>query len=268
MPKDLKTLESLGLRDIPHWFREKHRLNSLLPYNHDSQPYTGDGNPFLAPPHAVQSPNNPGPEAAVYIGPTFQPNVAMVGRQPQAAYGLPQEYRFSGNTDLLSGDSLPAYPPLDPVCRATAEVRLTASVERRENGLTHGQDRVLGFQSSSRASGVNHANVHSSQTRYRKASKTRRTYDQQISADSPRNHTSSGRETPLRHVSDLTPDESKRSDSTSPKRGPTRRSHRAARPSTLPAIGSEMINGANNRGDKMPAARVEEVDLVEFDGYN
>ncbi|KAN0075661.1 hypothetical protein V8E54_006931 [Elaphomyces granulatus] len=98
MPTDLKTLEVLGLRDIPLWYREKYKLPSLLPFNHDSQPLTGDGNRFSAASNVVQSPDRPGAG-------------------------------FQGFVDLLSGDSLPTYPPLDPISRATS--------------LTRGQDRVL-----------------------------------------------------------------------------------------------------------------------------
>src|SRR5467141_5292046 len=92
MPTDLKTLEVLGLRDIPLWYREKYKLPSLLPFN---QPLAGDGNPAS---NVVQSPDRPGAG-------------------------------FQGFVDLLSGDSLPTYPPLDPISRATS--------------LTRGQDRVL-----------------------------------------------------------------------------------------------------------------------------
>jgi hypothetical protein len=112
MPTDLKTLEVLGLRDIPLWYREKYKLPSLSPFNHDLQPLTGDGNRFSAASNVARSPDRPGAEATAYVAP-------MSG--------------FQGFIDL-PGDSLPTYPPLDPIRRAIS--------------LTHGQDRVLIQESS------------------------------------------------------------------------------------------------------------------------
>ncbi|OXV11686.1 hypothetical protein Egran_00555 [Elaphomyces granulatus] len=251
MPTDLKTLEVLGLRDIPLWYREKHKLPSLLQSNHDSQPLTGDGNRFSTASNVVRSPDRPGPEATAYVAP-------MSG--------------FVGFSDFSSGDSLPTYPPLDPISRP------------RATSLTHGQDRVLIQESGITG---NHANVHSPH-RLKQSSKLRHIYEQNTLADFPSGHTSISGSQP--HIwkhggsaknPDLTSPGSKgRSESTSPGCVPTRRPHHGLahlsplssinESPSLPAIGSEMINSTNNgfyptiRKDNLQ----EEVNLVEFDGHS
>jgi hypothetical protein len=247
MPTDLKTLEVLGLRDIPLWYREKHKLPSLLPSNHDSQPLPGDGNRFSTASNVVRSPDRSGP--------------VVPGSSGFLGFGF---------VDLLSGDSLPSHPPLDPISRP------------RATSLTHGQDRVPIQESG------NHANVHSPH-RLKQSSKLRHIYEQQNSglADFPSNCNTSSNSQPhiWKHSSsaknpDLTsaPGSLKgRSESTSPRRVPTRRPHlRFAHPSqlsaisespSLPAIGSEMINNGfcpTIRKDHLQ----EEVNLVEFDGHS
>lgn len=71
MPRDLDTLEKLGLRDIPRWFREKYRVQSLLPasqqHNSRQSPYrwkSPDGPNLNRPAKAIQWPPFTGTDAA------------------------------------------------------------------------------------------------------------------------------------------------------------------------------------------------------------
>ncbi|PKY07425.1 hypothetical protein P168DRAFT_279397 [Aspergillus campestris IBT 28561] len=144
MPTDPLTLEKLGLRDIPRWYREKYGMPSILP---NGQPNTRAHWKDTPPDHnalrSIQYPSRlelspvvdsneanknakqttstytraqqqsvvlPGPSQPVYSNSPQVPGAAKPGKHtpgPQSA----------GNKkfDLLSFDPLAEYPPLDPM---------------------------------------------------------------------------------------------------------------------------------------------------------
>ncbi|THC90443.1 hypothetical protein EYZ11_010102 [Aspergillus tanneri] len=155
MPRDLATLEKLGLRDIPRWFREKYGIPSLLPSGHghprahgshgqhwkDDTVDRGGVKSIQYPPQLElngvvdasdaeknakqKSPSYapsqqhsmglPGPSRSAFPGGS-SPKVSINQRHGHGPkHGPNQHSSIAKRIDLLSFDPLPEYPSLNAV---------------------------------------------------------------------------------------------------------------------------------------------------------
>lgn len=143
MPLDLATLETLGLRDIPRWYREKHNVPSLA---HSSpRPQINNGHAARAiqfqPRPVISGAGNVAASASVpRPGTTYvpKPRVAVPTQSRSTIFETPKApviqspapKKFSNNSsadigDLMNFDSVPPLPatksPMDKITEVDEE---------------------------------------------------------------------------------------------------------------------------------------------------
>ncbi|KAL4896818.1 hypothetical protein BDV59DRAFT_199163 [Aspergillus ambiguus] len=216
MPSDPGTLEKLGLRDIPRWYREKYGIPSLLPNGHahprshiaHSQSWKDEGSDH-GPIKAIQYPSRLENIGTVDVSESEKPskhkssnyltsqNSPMAPGHSRGVYisstGSP---RTSGNQrhgprhankkiDLLSFDPLPEYSSLDALARSVnnlnyPDTRENAPIENVDR--TQREDMIRNLQSLMPPTMMPNSDyvpafeTHPTQSRSKKTPKSRRLY--------------------------------------------------------------------------------------------
>lgn len=182
MPKDLPTLEKLGLRDIPRWYREKHGIPSLLPNAHHGRhqvnsvqdrglnstarplPYhlrlgitatdEGPGTDNHSRHKLVNHPSIPQAPAAMRVQNHISRETPFMGDtvhyQKQGPKNIGTHDPPTKKIDLLSFDPLPGYPSLDPIRRNSSDLALSVCGEKSSSEdaeLAQHHDFVRSMQS-------------------------------------------------------------------------------------------------------------------------
>lgn len=169
MPRELATLEKLGLRDIPRWFREKYNIPSLIPSGHGHPRAQGshgqhwkEDTPERAGMKSIQyspqldlngsvdasdvekgskqkSPGGTGSQQspAVIQGPSR--SSFSTNNSPKVASHPKQPGRYGGQFgsavkrhDLLSFDPLPEYPSLNAIGPGIGALNYSATRDEAE----------------------------------------------------------------------------------------------------------------------------------------
>jgi hypothetical protein len=204
VPIDRPTLEKLGLRDIPRWYREKHGLPSLQPprgRSNMAQIVTGQHYQTLTTASKVlEYPSRlDSTTAASDIPPLHHP--VIFREQLQVRRGSPklegvnqiqecndkaslaQLNHSARKIDLLSGDLLSEYPAMNAVGSSAQLGTLANKGLPEENRLAQSQDFAFNMQSLMPGPVASHADVYTppvkaapGQHRPRKAHKSRQLY--------------------------------------------------------------------------------------------
>ncbi|KAF9891955.1 hypothetical protein FE257_002918 [Aspergillus nanangensis] len=170
MPTDPGTLEKLGLRDIPRWYREKFSIPSLLPNGHAlPRSHPGPGQPWKddasdrSTIKAIQYPSRLGANGAIEISDAEKgskqrsanyapshPHSAIVPGHLRGGYHPTDSPKGMGNQrygpknankkiDLLGFGPLPEYSPLDSMGAGVGGINYP---DARENMALENTDRV------------------------------------------------------------------------------------------------------------------------------
>lgn len=161
MPTDPGTLEKLGLRDIPRWYREKYGIPSLLPNGHahprshitHNQHWKDE--PIDRPMKTIQFPSRMEINGAMDLSDVEKAPKQKSNYAPQHSAMMPGHHRAPAYTstgsprgpsnqkhnskhgnkkmDLLSFDPLPEYPSLDAMGRSLGG--FTYPEPNRDNNL-------------------------------------------------------------------------------------------------------------------------------------
>ncbi|KAJ9351761.1 hypothetical protein DTO027B9_6137 [Paecilomyces variotii] len=222
MPKDLPTLEKLGLRDIPRWYREKHGIPSLLPNGHHGRHQVTSAQdrglnsttrtlPYHLRLGITAGDDIPGPDNQSRHKTVNQPSIPQAPAAMRAQNHTGRETPYMGDgihsqkhapknipgmhdpstkkIDLLSFDPLPGYPTLDPIRRNSSDGEKSSSEDAE---LVHHHEFVRSMQSLMSGPGGSHAPtaIHANfgsptQMRSKKPVKSRRLYQPRVPAEAP-----------------------------------------------------------------------------------
>lgn len=137
MPMDLETLNSIGLLDIPAWYRDRFSVSSLRPSrNHSRNGGYGQQSwrkptrelPAWSPPKLIQShgPTDLTVNTNVPQGNATEQKLTMSAPE---ARNVAQHHTRNKRFDLLSSDPLSAYPALAPERSGSSDTTTSSSTK-------------------------------------------------------------------------------------------------------------------------------------------